>query len=56
MGRSPVCLLELLLTRQRIEAQGVLVISLDQFVSVFFSGRALETTTLAGLSSRSWNR
>jgi hypothetical protein len=24
--------------------------------SVFFSGRALETKTLAGLSSRSWNR
>jgi hypothetical protein len=41
---------------QSIDPSGILGISLDHSISVFFSGRALETKTLAGLSSRSWNR
>jgi hypothetical protein len=55
-GQSPECLLDLIYTGQRIDTWRILEIFLDHSVSVFFSDGALETKTLASLSSRPWNR
>jgi hypothetical protein len=47
-GQSPECLLDLLFAGQKIDTWGILEIFLDHFVSVFFSGAAMENNTLAG--------